>query len=344
MARPKKIEGGATTQPVIRADASSAPITQAEGAPTAPEAPVVEETTQVTPVDTTSADLPTEAAVEPVVPTSPPVEGTTPDDGTVTEGVASAQAEPSPVTTTPIPDGLGPAEMSLEDLDALGIPRPGTVLTCASFENGEAVTATVLKLSDDLNVALVLIDGLGWRWPVPTGRIEGTTWLHDATDYPPPGKVPAFDAEARRAPTDAPVVEPDSERPALVAVEMSAADLLRERYAGALRTFYGKPPAEVTDEQVAAFAAKMDEAIEPAALPTEVAAPPPRVATPAMVALGIDTNYVLCRIHGLGSIAGHGLRESDGAPMEFHRGGTRAYFTTATVKKLADLLTVLDES
>jgi len=344
MARPKKIEGGATTQPVTTADASSAPITQAEGAPTAPEAPVVEETTQVTPVDTTLAALPTEAAAEPVVHSSPPVEGTTPDDGTVTEGVASAQAEPSPVTTTPIPDGLGPKEMSLEDLDALGIPRPGARLTCASFENGQPVAGTVLRLSEALDVALVLLDGLGWRWPVPTGRIDGATWVHDPTDHPAPGEVPAFDAEARRPQSEPRLEEPDSERPEVLAV--SAADRLRERWAGGLRAFYGKSPEDVTDEEVVTFAARMEgelapvAAVEAPALPAEAQ---PRKLSAEQVALGIPEHYIRCRIKGLGSISGHGLTE-EGKPHENHVGGSVAYFTTATVKKLADLLTILDES
>ncbi len=362
MARPKKIEGGATTQPVTT-DTSSAPnTTPAEGVSTTPEAIAAEptqldDTTTVTPaegaVDTAALPLgggSTEPTEAPVVPPSRSEDGTNPAPVAAVEEplpleVAIQPEQVAPVaTSTPIPDGLGPKEMSLEDLDALGIPRPGARLTCASFENGQPVAGTVLRLSEALDVVLVLLDGLGWRWPVPTGRIDGATWVHDSTDHPAPGEVPAFDAEARRPQSEQRLEEPDSERPEVLTV--SAADRLRERWAGGLRAFYGKSPEDVTDEEVVTFAARMEgelapvAAVEAPALPAEAQ---PRKLSAEQVALGIPEHYIRCRIKGLGSISGHGLTE-EGKPHENHVGGSVAYFTTATVKKLADLLTVLDES
>lgn len=361
MAKPKKIEGGAST-PVTAATSSAPNTTLAEGVSTAPEALAAEPThlddaTTVTPAESAVVETaipleggPTEPTEASVVPPSQREDGTNPAPVAAVEEslpleAATQPEQVAPVTTsTPIPDGLGPKEMSLEDLDALGIPRPGARLTCASFENGQPVAGTVLRLTDELDVALVLLDDLGWCWPVPTGRIEGTAWLHDATDYPKPGEVPAFDAEARRPQSEPRLEEPDSERPEAIAA--SAADRLRERWAGGLRAFYGKSPEDVTDEEVVTFASRMEgdlapiAAVEAPALQVEAQ---PRKLSAEQVLLGIPEHYIRCRIKGLGSISGHGLTE-DGKPHENHVGGSVAYFSIATVKKLSDLLTILDES
>ena len=81
-------------------------------------------------------------------------------------------------------------------------------------------------------------------------------------------------------------------------------------------------------------------AVEAPAVPVEAQ---PRKLSAEQVALGIPEHYIRCRIKGLGSISGHGLTE-EGKPHENHVGGSVAYFSIATVKKLADLLTILDES
>ena len=119
MARPKKIEGGATTQPVTTATSSAPNTTPAEGVSTAPEALVAEPTQ----LDDTTTVTPAESAV---VETSLPLEGGTADpaespvvppsqreDGTNPAPVAAeATTQPEQValvaTSTPIPDGLGP--------------------------------------------------------------------------------------------------------------------------------------------------------------------------------------------------------------------------------------------
>lgn len=311
MARPKKNEGGAIAPaPAVPAAPNTTP---AEGVSTTPEATVVEPiqadgTTIVTPSDSAvdQAALPAEVAPEqPVVPPSQREEGTTALSTEEPLPVVARAAEQVELAATPIPEGLGPVGMTLEDLDSLGIPRPGARLTCASFENGQPVAGTVLSLSEELDVARVLLDGLGWRWPVPTGRIDGSTWTHDPSDYPPPGKVPAFDADARRAPETPRLEEPDSERAPAV------------------------PAAPVVEEAPVVAA--------PAPVPAQ-----PRKPSAAQVALGIPEHYIRCRINGLGSISGHGLNE-EGKPSEQHLGGRIAYFTTATVQKLGHMLDVLED-
>lgn len=285
-------------------------------------------------------------------------------DGT-TEGGDAENEEPASVR---IP-GL-PAEVTLDDLRDLGIPAPGTVLTCAVFETGAPVEGVVTKISVELDVVNVWLRGSGWTWPIPVMRIDGATWIHAAEDYPDPTTSESFD-RLHRTPTDppenvpagwlpaAPVAKavpkalPAEARPVVVQIdekpaaaplvaaapEATAQDQLRAltadvraRHAEKLAAFFGNAAHEITDHQVVLYMAN----VLGVAMPKDP--PKPKVRDPLHTALGIPDHYTLCEIKGHGSISGHGIRASDGVHREEHAGGTHVYFPDTTVRKLGHML------
>lgn len=346
MARPKKNEGAKGAPP------APSGITTADGVSTTPEAPatvVQDETTggthpegvaETAPTDPSalSADPIEQVVAEEVVPGSRGDDGTTiavvlppasagiepvmplPEASTTVEVTPSPGPTPPMATSTadataaepepPLGEKLAPRLPGIpggiepHELTEMGIPLPGAVLTCAAFEDGQPEQGVVTEISPELDVLHVWLRRGRCLWPIPTALIEGTTWTHREDAYPPLGMVSLFDSMFR-APSSPP----------------------------------SNAPAAWLDEEPVPVAAPV------ATLPTEPpAAPPaPEPAPPARSPFDIPEHYTLCKVLGLGSISGHGIRASDGRHLEHFDGGSLVYFPAATVRKLAELLEVQAE-
>ena len=162
----------------------------------------------------------------------------------------------------------------------------GTELACAPFETGELVIGHVRSVGET-GVVLLLQD-LGWLWPVKRTRIDlpGGEWKHVVADYPPPGADPVFDEEHRMS---------DSQR-ATLQIERA-----HEREAAAALQAEPRPaPVEGPRAHVP---------VEHRTGVVRVAAPPPRPENAPVTS-------VLCRWKGPGVYEGPWVRRRDGKTLE----------------------------
>lgn len=339
MARPKKIEGasaaslsdgtttpdaGASTALASPVPETSSPVEKDAGiategvAETAPTLPIAstEATTEAPVVELPKpGDEPAkEPLVEEVVPDSRRGDGTT---LVTTEGVSTLPVEQTEEEVYPkgaklldeIP-GV-PAGVTLEELAEMGLPLPGTILTCALFETGKPEEGIVVSIHVELDVVNVWLRNSKRMWPVPAARIDGAAWTHVNEDYPDPTVSASFDRLHRS----------EAAHPANV----PAAWLI----------IY-------TDAVISSLSAQGEQvAVELAPLPSSSAA---SLAAQTKALLGVPEHYMLCKILGLGSISGHGHRASDGKAMEDHAGGSQVYFPAATVRKLGHILEIIEAS
>lgn len=334
MARPKKIEGATTASP---ADGTTTPDAGASTALASP-APALSST------EATDAGLPTEGVAEiaPTLPIASSVEATTeapvveltkPSDEPAKETIAEEVVPPSrrgdgttlattegvtlPVEETKeypkgakLPEEISgvPAGVTLEELAEMGLPLPGKILTCALFETGHTEEGIVVSIHVELDVVNAWLRRSKRMWPIPAARIDGETWTHVNEDYPDPTVSASFD-RLHRSEAAPPAAVPSEW---LIFPEAEALPDLSAQ--GIVGTF------------------------EIAPMPSDSAA---SLAAQTKALLGVPDGYTLCKIKGLGSISGHGHRASDGKAMEEHFGGSMAYFSNATVRKLSHLLEIV---
>lgn len=349
MARPRKNEGasaaslsdgtttpdaGASTALASPVPETSSPVEEVSGlategvAETAPTLPIASSTEA-----TTEAPIVEEAQVsraeETMTITLPPAWGGLSAVSPFTDGAITVEVSPSPGPTPPmevttpeqeeLPLGAKlpqevpgvPAGVTLEELTEMGLPLPGTILTCALFETGKPEEGIVVSIHVELDVVNVWLRNSKRMWPVPAARIDGAAWTHVNEDYPDPTVSASFDRLHRS----------EAAHPANVPAEWLIIS---------------------TDAVLASLSAQGKHgAVELAPLPSSTAA---SLAAQTKALLGIPEHYTLCKILGLGSISGHGHRASDGKAMEDHAGGSQVYFPAATVRKLGHILEIIEAS
>lgn len=184
------------------ADAPASSTLASSSAPPAPAAPSASDLQ--TQVDGDDASDAPESAGGDAPPAAPAASNVAPSSGAPADPVnqLGTVADPPPapppapasssVEPEPPPAPAAPSAPRDEDTSLVG-----EVLTCACFEGGLPIEGLVID--QRYGDALLELSN-GETWPVRGSRIEGRTWRHDATDYPPPGADPSFDEQYRTKP------------------------------------------------------------------------------------------------------------------------------------------------
>lgn len=200
MSKKKNRQGGGTpskpeaSSPPLPSIPSPPPAIEAEERLPAPSAEVPEVTTGRS---EKSPALEPEVEHEPrVVVLTAPVYGTVgelpltplPEDGGATPEASNAplpsQADSPSVLAAPAEREPPPVKV-------------GQILRCTSFDGGRVVAGRVDQVHSSEPLILLRLFGLNTYWPIHFNDVRGDTWVHVASNYPPPGEDPEFDARCR---------------------------------------------------------------------------------------------------------------------------------------------------